>query len=445
MKSKKYPDTIPPNRFQALVDRVLSKVELVDLLNAERIRLKEAESGELTAPCPFHSPQGELSMVVDTDSNRFHCTHCGFKGSAVGWAMYFNGIDFVEAVIDLATHADISWSEIIANDDVRVVKARRNRLMCAVVDGYQQQAAASDEAIAYLKQTRCIDDLRIAQFGIGWCAREQLPSTRRNRDLWRYGVLGRTVKGDYYTRFGGRIVFPIKDIEGHIVGFGGRLLSDSTKGPKYLNSATSRYFQKQSILYGLYESLAYSRSPDRFIFVEGYMDVIALHQAGFHSTVATLGTAINCTQILQLFRFTDQISFCFDLDSAGSDATLKAICQALTVMEGGQLINVITLSEGDDPDSYIREHGASGFSERVNNARCVEAWLSERLTCDALARRRTSRMDNVRAELPADTTLDVSTQARLAMRFVDLIGDIEDSEISDKIRQLAVSTVGTQI
>ena len=438
-------DTKIDARQQELINILLSKISISDVIRADGFRIKEDDNRRITQ-CPFHYPLGESTLELDVEENRFSCSKCGFKGTVIGWLMYNNGLDFIEAVVELCSQYQIGWNDVFADDELVAAKRKRNSVLNRTIDQYASELKSNKEAMEYVKHTRQLDNDCLREFGIGWCTQAVVPKTPLNRMLWRYGVLGRRYTGEYFNRFSNRIVFPIRDVDGSVLGFGGRIIADTSKGAKYLNSSASYYFQKQNILYGLYETLLHSRSPGRVFLVEGYLDVIAMHQHGFKCAVAPLGTAINSTQILHLLRFTDHVSICFDVDTAGANATLKAIIQALEVMEDDQQLDVVLLPESYDPDKYLNEFGREMLKGQIKDAMPSEQWLAARAVRDSLSLRRTSRSNGERAsEVESQGNIEIATKARVGKFYEELTPTISDDGVKRRHLTEAESVLGTKL
>lgn len=428
--------------LQALGDKLQNGIALIDVIENFGGRVESKDNLRITE-CPYHYPKGAKTVVIDVQENKFHCTDCKFKGGVIAWVMNYQGLEYVEAMVYLADYKDFTIDETYFGEEVSLAKKKRDKVLKRLTGQYCAALQASQEGLEYVGSKRQLNKESIETFNIGWCGKQISSATPLNRSLWRYGVLGRLRDGKYFNKLTHRITFPIKDEEGLIRGFGGRSISDNHEVPKYINSAASHYFRKKEILYGLYETLQHQRAPDRVILVEGYLDVVSLHQHGFKCAVAPLGTAINATQIYTALLYTEHISICFDINKAGSDATLSAICKSFDVTDGGHKIDVVRMPEGYDPDEYIREFGADSFNELLRTAQPAEDWLAHRALQESIALRRTSRSNGDKAQ-PGDMEndfKDVSTNARVGQ----FINELSDSFASAAVKKKFTSAVERQI
>jgi DNA primase len=263
------------------------------------------------------------------------------------------------------------------------INASQNyELLKQVAQFYHQQFRENPDAqkaISYLKGRGIAGDLA-RQFLLGYAPNQwkTLEAKFGRKSLLEVGLLKAGESGDLYERFRGRIMFPIRDRRGRVIGFGGRVLDDSR--PKYLNSPETPYFQKGKEVYGLYEVLKKQAKPACFVIVEGYMDVIALHQYGIANTVAVLGTALSETHLNLLFRFSSKLVFCFDGDTAGGQAAWRAVEAVLPVMRDGRQVKIMVLPQGEDPDSLIRGKGVDVFAELQEHAQPLSNYFFSHLT-----------------------------------------------------------------
>lgn len=368
---------IPKN----FIDDLISRIDIVDIID-RRVPLKKSGSNH-SACCPFHSEKTP-SFTVSQQKQFFHCFGCGAHGSAIGFLMDYDNLNFVEAVEELASQAGV---EVPREENDFVDQASREK----VADLYQLQEKvsawfseqlkshpASHEPISYLKNRGVSGEVaRDYQLGFappGWSG---LTDSLRDERLQPLGLVVKKEGGGCYDRFRNRIIFPIRNRRGKVVGFGGRVLDDSL--PKYLNSPETELYHKGKELYGLYEALSKVGRQRRLVVVEGYMDVVALAQFGISYAVATLGTATTAEQVGQMFRHVPELVFCFDGDSAGKKAAWKALESALPVLRDGREIRFMLMPEGEDPDSLIRKEGLECFEERIKNAQPLSEYFFEYL------------------------------------------------------------------
>lgn len=354
------------------INELLVRVDIVDLIDSH-LPLKKT-GANYVARCPFHNEKSP-SFSVNRNKQMFHCFGCGVSGNAISFLMDFNHLDFVEAVEDLAAFVGVDVPRetspayahpIVKKDDLNNLYV----IMEQVATFYSQQLRASPEgkkAADYLK-SRGISSTVASDFMLGYSPVQwkELLNQFDSKALMDCGLLGSNDNGETYGRFRGRLMFPIRDRRGRVIGFGGRVLDDSL--PKYLNSPETTLFSKGKEVYGLYELLIKQSKPQRILLVEGYMDVIALAQFGISYAVAVLGTAASRTHLELLFRFTSELVFCFDGDNAGQTAAWRVMESAFASLKDGKSCRIMTLPPQHDPDSLIREQGVEVFTKRVQNA-----------------------------------------------------------------------------
>jgi DNA primase len=363
-----------PQRF---IDDLLARTDIVEVVNA-RVPLKRS-GHEYKACCPFHDEKTP-SFYVSQQKQFYHCFGCGAHGTALGFLMEYDHLDFVEAIETLAGQLGLDVPREGGGEATPRRDDGRDVLYAALEAAgqwYQQQLPPNPQAVDYLKQ-RGLDGETAKRFGLGyapagWDGLLRALGGRHSREhLEQAGLLARKDER-VYDRFRDRIMFPIRDTRGRIIGFGGRVLGDGT--PKYLNSNETPLFHKGRELYGLYEARQ-SRAPlDSLLIVEGYMDVIGLAQLGVNNAVATLGTATTREHLQRLFRIVDRLVFCFDGDRAGRQAAWRALEQAIPVMADGREAAFLFLPEGEDPDSFIRRHGRDVFDQRLREATPLSRFL----------------------------------------------------------------------
>jgi DNA primase len=335
-----------------------------------RIALKKA-GREYMACCPFHNEKTP-SFTVSPNKQFYHCFGCGVHGSAISFLMEYENLEYVEAIEALARTAGVSIPREGAGDAPKKPKADQNlyHLLTKVSEWYQQQLPQFSPALNYLQQ-RGLSQTIIQQFNLGyapavWDKIVQQFQAYGSDKLLATGLAIQNEQGRIYDRFRDRIMFPIRDRRGRVIGFGGRVLGNDT--PKYLNSPETEVFHKGAELYGLYEARQNTRQIEHLIVVEGYMDVIALAQYGISYAVATLGTATTSEHIQQLFRVVPEIVFCFDGDRAGKQAAWRALENALPELTDERQVKFLFLPTGEDPDTYIRKVGKTEFENAVLQA-----------------------------------------------------------------------------
>ena len=371
---------------QSFIDDLLDRVDIVEVVNA-RVQLKKSGKN-YKACCPFHEEKSP-SFTVAQDKQFYYCFGCGTGGNALGFVMEFDRLDFLPAVEMLAKNAGLEIPREAAPD--RAISKQKDSLYSILVESdtfFRQQLRtnkAAGTAVDYLK-SRGLSGKIAAQFGVGYAPPgwDNLLKAAGNdpgkiKLLDESGmIISRPEEKKQYDRFRHRIMFPIRDQRGRTIGFGGRVLDDST--PKYLNSPETPVFHKGRELYGLYEARQALKEIPHLIMVEGYMDVIALAQYGIHNAVATLGTALTESHLQKLFRYTSELVFCFDGDKAGRRAAARSLEIALPEMKDGVSAKFLFLPDGEDPDSMVRKHGTDAFQLDVQKAQPLSEFLFEQLS-----------------------------------------------------------------
>jgi DNA primase len=368
---------IPP----AFIHDLLGRIDIVDVVG-RHVQLKKAGINH-KGLCPFHGEKTP-SFIVSPSRQTYHCFGCGVHGNAVGFLMEHGGMGFLDAVRDLAQQVGMTVPEDDRSPQEReraaALKERQATLSDVLARAgthYRQQLKASPRAIDYLKRRGLTGEIAM-RFGLGYAP-----------DGWR-GLAGVFPRYDdplleesglvisqesegadeadrrRYDRFRDRIMFPIRSVQGEVIGFGGRVLGNGE--PKYLNSPETPVFVKGRELYGLYEARTALRQKGYVLVVEGYMDVVALAQLGFPNAVATLGTACTADHVQKLFRFTDSVVFSFDGDAAGRRAAGRALEAALPHATDVRTIRFLFLPPEHDPDSYVRQNGPAAFEDEVARA-----------------------------------------------------------------------------
>ena len=402
---------IPP----AFLQDLLSRVDVVELVG-RHVQLRRG-GANWSGLCPFHAEKSP-SFTVSPSKQFYHCFGCGAHGDAIRFLVEHSGMSFIDAVKELAQQVGMT----VPDDDrtpqqreqAEAQKQRRATLsdvLAKASDAYRKQLRQSPRAVEYLKGRGLSGEIA-ARFGLGYAAEgwRGLASVFPNYDdplLEESGLVivkeddeargpsagppqagppplggsadvpvGRGApSGKRYDRFRDRIMFPIRSVQGDVIGFGGRVLDRGE--PKYLNSPETPVFVKGRELYGLFEARAAIRERGHVLVVEGYMDVVALAQSGFGNAVATLGTACTPDHVQKLFRFTDSVVFSFDGDAAGRRAAARALEASLPHATDTRTIRFLFLPTEHDPDSYVRELGAPAFEQRIDQAVPLSKQLAE--------------------------------------------------------------------
>ncbi len=367
---------------QYFIDQLIARTDIVEVIGT-RVSLRKAGK-EYKACCPFHDEKTPSFNVVP-DKQFYHCFGCGAHGTALGFLMEYDHLNFVEAVEELAARAglDVPREESLAPTPARP-SADQYTLLEQVAEHYRKQLRSNPSAIEYLRK-RGLSGETAARFGIGFAPdawdgliKQLGQSDGALSDLTRAGMLiERDNKSGFYDRFRNRIMFPIRDSRGRTIGFGGRIIDQGE--PKYLNSPETDLFHKGRELYGLYEARQSTRQLKQLMVVEGYMDVVSLHQAGITYAVATLGTATTPDHLKRLFRVCHTVVFCFDGDRAGRAAAWKALEVALPVVSEGMSLRFLLLPEKHDPDSLVLEEGRDAFEARISHATPLSEYLVNEL------------------------------------------------------------------
>lgn len=376
---------------QSFIQDLLNRVDIVDVVGGH-VQLKKA-GANLLGLCPFHTEKSP-SFTVSPVKQFYHCFGCGRNGSAITFLMEHSGLSFVEAVEELANSVGMT----VPQDESRILPAERARkqaktlalteVMTQASHFYKQELKKSPQAIDYLKKRGVTGEIAL-RFGLGYApeARNSLKNGFENYRASELEEAGLVIEkqGDEafhstskrYDRFRDRIMFPIRNTRGQVIGFGGRILEKGE--PKYLNSPETPLFQKGNELYGLFEARQAIRESGYVLVVEGYMDVVALAQLGFPQVVATLGTACTPVQVQKLMRQTDNIIFSFDGDTAGRGAARRAMEASLPLVSDTKGVRFLFLPPEHDPDSYIREFGPDEFDAMVRKATPLSEFLLEEI------------------------------------------------------------------
>ncbi len=372
------------------IDELMQRTDIVDVIDSMVPLQKKGR--EYMACCPFHDEKTP-SFTVSPQKQFFYCFGCGESGSAIDFVMKYQNLGFIEAIEDLASRAGLEIPHSITTSEFTTSHDHANRLLEIVNKAslwFQEQLRVNPDrktATGYLG-SRGLTVKIISEFGIGYAPDSwnglcnELGTTPSNlASLVTAGLINHKQDGKgpgrHYDRFRGRIMFPIEDSRGRIVGFGARDLTD--KGPKYLNSPETPLFHKGRELYGLHRARRAIGKQNRSIVVEGYMDVVSLVQFGIENVVAALGTATTPYHVQRLFRLAPDIVFCFDGDQAGRNAAWKALMTTLPELRDGRQASFLFLDEGEDPDTTVRSVGAEDFLKKIDSALPLTDLLFENL------------------------------------------------------------------
>lgn len=452
----------------SFIHELLNRVDIVDVIDPlVPLKKKGANYG---ACCPFHNEKTP-SFTVSPTKQFYHCFGCGVHGNAINFLMEFSGLSFVDAVNDLAeqiglqvpvqqkevdsnrSRADSRHSFSMKEDDEQRVAAERPEnlyeVMKLAAQYYRGQLKNSEKAIAYLKK-RGLTGETAAHFAIGY-APDGWQNLKSVFNDYQSGAganalknAGLVIEGSAqkrYDRFRDRIIFPILSLKGMIVGFGGRILGQGD--PKYLNSPETQLFAKGHELYNFFSARRAIRQTGRALVVEGYMDVVALHQHGIEYAVAALGTAITPFHIQKLLRQTDNVVFCFDGDNAGKKAAHRAMENSLPYLVDGKNLSFLFLPEGEDPDSYVRHVGKEAFEDFLKNALPLSVFLFKSLLVHVDLQTDEGRAKLVRDAKPLLKQISAPALVLMLLKRLSELTNISQRELEEmlQIKRTAASRV----
>lgn len=359
---------------QEFINELLARVDIVQLIDA-RVPLRKKGKNYI-ACCPFHAEKTP-SFTVTPEKQFYYCFGCSVGGNALSFLMEYEKQSFVEAVNSLAEQMGMEVPQQAKHQEYKS-SSKLYGLLEEVAQFYAKELRTNLSAINYLKQRGLSGEIA-KTFNLGYApdAWDALLKTfnKQTENLFAAGLIVKKTEGQiYYDRFRDRILFPIRDRRGRVIGFGGRVLTQQQE-PKYLNSPETVLFHKGKELYGLYETFQANRQLERILVVEGYMDVLALFQADLPFAVATLGTATSRDQISRLMSYTQEIIFCFDGDIAGKKAAWRVLEQSLELLTDGYILRFLLLPDGEDPDSLLQKKGRTEFINRLQQAQSLGEFL----------------------------------------------------------------------
>ena len=440
---------------KSFIQDLLNRLDIVDVIE-RYVPLKKA-GANYVACCPFHNEKSP-SFTVSPGKQFYHCFGCGAHGTAIGFMMEHGGLGFVDAVEELARSVGMTVPRETATREQHKAAPDLYEVMRLATRYYRDQLKQSPRAIDYLKRRGLSGEIA-ARFGIGYAPdgwqNLQAPfPDYQNAMLLETGLViesqpkvasaeanlpegqvkarsaGRNHndEGRRYDRFRDRIMFPIVNQRGQVIGFGGRVLDKGE--PKYLNSPETDLFEKGRELYGLYQAQKAIRAEKMALVVEGYMDVVALAQLGVDYAVATLGTATTPFHIQKLLRLTEQVVFCFDGDSAGHRAAWRALENALPHLQDGKQLRFLFLPPEHDPDSYIREHGKEAFEHLLGEeALPLSGYLLRELSAQVDLKTQEGRSALLERAKPLLTAVAAPTAALLLRKEVAALAGITQAEL----------------
>ena len=419
---------IPKN----FIDDLISRTDIVDVIDS-RLKLKK-KGKSYRARCPFHNGNNDSTFSVSPDQQFYHCFNCGVSGNVLSFLMEYDGIEFVDAVEVLAESLSIDIpredSGQAQSPTTYVDRKDLYQLMGEITRFYQQQLRAhsnSEKVINYLK-SRGLSGKTAKYFQIGYApdgwdeVRKKFAINKQTeQQLVEAGMLISKDSGGSYDRFRDRLMFPIIDRRGRVIGFGGRVFDDTT--PKYLNSPETPIFHKGKELYGLYQVKQHEKEVQRILVVEGYMDVVALGQFDIHYAVASLGTATTPDHIQLLFRQTSEVICCFDGDKAGRTAAWRALENALPFIQDGRTLRFMFLPDGEDPDSLVQKEGKEFFEKLIDQAMPLSDFLYQQLLSQVDMSSADSKSKLAQLAIPLLTKLPDSVfRQMMETRLISLLG-----------------------
>ena len=373
----------------AFIDDLLARTDIVEIIES-RVTLKKTGQN-YSGLCPFHQEKSP-SFSVSQDKQFYYCFGCQASGSALTFLMEFERLDFISSVEALAARLGLSVPDDRQRQSSEESQRRKSVLLQLekAADFYRLQLRSHGQrakAVGYLKN-RGLSGPIARDFGLGFAPPgwdnllKALALSDEDVSLMIDAglLIDQPEEKKRYDRFRDRIIFPIRDLRGRTIAFGGRIIGDGK--PKYLNSPETTVFHKGRELYGLYEARKSKAKLDRILVVEGYMDVVALAQHGIHFAVATLGTATTIEHVERLFRQVSEIIFCFDGDLAGRNAAWKALLIVLPLLSDGRSAKFLFLPDGEDPDSLVRSEGSEGFVKRLQQADTFVDWFFRKIQQD---------------------------------------------------------------
>ncbi|MGB5445597.1 MAG: DNA primase [Psychromonas sp.] len=417
------------------IDDLIARTDIVDFIDS-RVKLKK-QGKDYRACCPFHNGHNNSSFSVSADRQFYHCFNCGASGNVLSFIMEYDGIEFVDAVETLAEQLSIEVPREESGSGKTQQTAYVDRkdlyqLMADIAVFYQQQLRThknSKQVIDYLKgrglSGQTVKDFKIGYAPDGWdeVRKHFAVSSDLEKQLIEAGMLIAKEKSGSYDRFRDRLMFPIHDRRGRVIGFGGRVLGEGE--PKYLNSPETPIFHKGKELYGLYQVKQAYKEIKRILVVEGYMDVVALGQFGIDYAVASLGTSTTPEHIQLLFRSSSEVICCFDGDKAGKAAAWRALENALPFIQDGRTLRFMFLADGEDPDSYVQKEGKQAFENLIEQALPLSDFLFQHLL---------SQVDMSIAD----------SKAKLAQLAIPLINKLPETAFRQMMEERLITLLGIE-
>ena len=365
---------------ETFIERLLNSINIVEVI--QKRRQIERRGGAYMAKCPFHKGGEEknASMKIYEETGTFHCFTCKESGNAISFLRKHDNLDFIEAVELLASYVGMEIPK--QEQKIETSKSKNINNLAAEIYYSQLKENIGKRAISYLKE-RGISGETAKFFNLGYSnakdpnLHSKLSKEFSVNELTESGLFGKNENGDSYDRFRDRLMFPIRNIKGDCIAFGGRLLSDKENQAKYLNSPETKLYKKKYELYGLYEVRQNNKRPESIFVVEGYIDVISLHQHGIKNAVASSGTAFTQEQLRKILNYTNTIYIVFDGDEAGLKASWRTVENAMPILREDTRVNFIFLEDGEDPDSYVKNNGKEAFFNLAKNSKSLSDYFFE--------------------------------------------------------------------
>ena len=426
---------IPPE----FIDELLARADIVEIIDS-RVPLKKA-GREYKGCCPFHDEK-TASFTVSPGKQFYHCFGCGAHGTAIGFLMEYDHLGFRETIEELAGR----YSMIVPQDAAKDNSVERRKQadlysILGLANRHFQQRLREDESAKNYLIARGLSGEVAARYQLGFAIDSwddllnSLTAQKiSTKDLETAGLVSKNDQGRIYDKFRGRIIFPIHDQRGRVIAFGGRILGEGE--PKYLNSPETPVFHKGKELYGLHQALNAISKQKQAIVVEGYMDVIALAQAGIDNVVAALGTATTATHVEKLFRQCNEIIFCFDGDRAGRQAAWRALENSLPSMQDGRQVSFLFLPEGEDPDTYVKKLGHDAFVMQIQQQSLpLPEYMLSHLSADIDLQRMDGKAKLAGLARPLLNSLPRGTLKAMLLRELAAITHMDEASLAELMQE----------
>lgn len=430
-----------------LINELISRTNIIDIIN-KRMSLKK-QGRNFVACCPFHFEKNP-SFTVDPKKQFYYCFSCKSYGNVINFLMNYDHLTFIETIQELSSTHGIQKQDFLNSiDHGYCYKKKLYSFMQDLSNFYQNNLINKKYSYAYeYLKNRGLNDYSISQFNIGFApiGWNNINQHFNNTSLYNQQLINRSgmltqYKNKQYDRFQNRIMFPIRDVLGRIIAFGGRIIQSTKKTPKYLNSPDTELFKKNQCLYGFYETQKKYKKIPYILLVEGYMDVITLTQFGIKYAVAALGTHITINHIQTIYSVTNQIICCYDGDDAGKIATWKTLNTALSCLEDGREIYFICLHNSEDPDTLIRKIGKNNFLLKISQAKNISHFLFSTLSKKINLQTLEGRVKLSQLALPMLNKIPGQI-LRLCLRqeLGNTIGILDDNKLNQLLTQKPITT-----